>query len=309
MVDGDISRIRLSDYRGRWVCLFFYPKDFTFVCPTEIIAFSEAAQRFRDVNAEVIGVSTDTEETHLAWIRTSRKRGGLGMMDIPLVADVSKDISAMYGTLSNEAGIAFRGTYIINPEGILEASSINNFPVGRSVDEQLRLIQAFQFVAEHGEVCPVGWKPGDKTMIPTPDGSVEYFASGATEELGGGESADDDSDDDFSSFMPTMKTPAELEATIASGDRVVVEYMASWCGKCKQIAPFVKGLTEKFAGVKFVKVDTSLSDEWDTYAKAKGVHALPAFRFYHNGNEAVSEVSGYKKKSLGAAVEALVHGE
>lgn len=188
------------------------------MCPTEIISFSEASDKFAEVNAQVIGVSTDTEETHLAWIRTSRKRGGLGHMKIPLVADVSKDISAMYGTLSYDVGIAFRGTYLINPEGVLEAMSMNNFPVGRSVDEQLRLIQAFQFVAEHGEVCPVGWKPGDKTMIPTTDGSVEYFASGATEQLGADESAAEE--DDFASFMPTMQTPQELESAI-KGNKMV----------------------------------------------------------------------------------------
>ncbi|XRA96735.1 peroxiredoxin [Pycnococcus provasolii] len=308
MPNGEIDKLKLSDYKGKWVLLFFYPKDFTFVCPTEIIAFSEAADKFREHNAEIIGCSTDTEETHLAWIRTSRKRGGLGEMNIPLVADVTKDIAAQYGTLSNEIGIAFRGTFIINPDGVIESTSVLNFPVGRSVEEQLRLIQALQFVAEHGEVCPVGWKPGDKTMIPTTDGSVEYFASGATEQLGTSAEKEDD-DEDFASFMPSMSSPSELEATISGNPKVVVEYMASWCGKCRQIAGFVKGLKEKYErDVKFVKVDTS-DPEWDAYAKERGVHALPAFRFYAGGKESGSEVSGYKKKSLGEAVERLVHEE
>jgi len=155
--------------------LLFYPKDFTFVCPTEIIAFSDAAPRFKALNAEVLALSTDTEESHLAWIRTPRKRGGLGHMQIPIVADVTKAISADYGVLLEDIGIALRGLFLINPEGVLEQITVNNLPVGRSVDETLRLLQAFQFVAEHGEVCPAGWKPGERTMVAHPDGAMDYF--------------------------------------------------------------------------------------------------------------------------------------
>ncbi|KAK3270317.1 Peroxiredoxin-2, partial [Cymbomonas tetramitiformis] len=181
VIDGEISSVQLEQYRGKYVVLFFYPKDFTFVCPTEIIAFSDRAKEFEAINTQLIACSTDTEECHLAWIRTPRKKGGLGNMQIPIVADTTKAISADYGVLLEEAGIALRGLFIINPEGVLEQITVNNLPVGRSVDETLRLLTAFQFVAEHGEVCPADWTPGAKTMVPSTDGSVDFFASGATE--------------------------------------------------------------------------------------------------------------------------------
>jgi len=181
VVDGEITSLDLAQYKGKYVVLLFYPKDFTFVCPTEIIAFSDAAPKFEAMNTQVIALSTDTEESHLAWIRTARKKGGLGHMQIPIVADTTKEISADYGVLIENLGIALRGLFIINPEGVLEQITVNNLPVGRSVDETIRLIQAFQFVAEHGEVCPANWKPGEKTMVPHPDHSLEYFGSGATE--------------------------------------------------------------------------------------------------------------------------------
>jgi len=177
VVDGEITKIDLAQYKGKYVVLLFYPKDFTFVCPTEIIAFSDATDKFAALNTQVIALSTDTEESHLAWIRTPRKKGGLGHMRIPIVADVTKTISADYGVLHEEIGIALRGLFLINPTGTVEQITVNNFPVGRSVDETIRLIQAFQYVAEHGEVCPANWKPGEKTMIPHPDKSMEYFAS------------------------------------------------------------------------------------------------------------------------------------
>ena len=139
---------------GKYVVLFFWPLDFTFVCPTEIIAYSDAVKRFEEVNCKVIGISTDTEESHLAWVRTPRKKGGLGHMQIPLVADVTKTIAADYGVLIEDIGIALRGLFLIDPEGVLQQITVNNLPVGRNVDETIRLIQAFQFVAKHGEVCP-----------------------------------------------------------------------------------------------------------------------------------------------------------
>ncbi|CAN0112512.1 unnamed protein product, partial [Ectocarpus sp. 13 AM-2016] len=179
VVDGDIVDVSTDDYKGKWVVLLFYPKDWTFVCPTEIIAFSDRHSEFEALGAQVLGISTDTEDSHLAWTRHPRKRGGLGHMRIPLVADPTKEISADYGVLIPSLGIALRGLFIINPEGILEQASlsvtINNLGIGRDVDETLRLIQAHQFLAKHGEVCPAGWKPGDKTMKPGLDASMEYF--------------------------------------------------------------------------------------------------------------------------------------
>eukprot|EP00669_Euglena_mutabilis_P004072 TRINITY_DN1520_c0_g1_i1.p2 TRINITY_DN1520_c0_g1~~TRINITY_DN1520_c0_g1_i1.p2 ORF type:complete len:229 (+),score=101.77 TRINITY_DN1520_c0_g1_i1:23-688(+) len=176
VVDGQFKTIKLSDYRGKYVVLFFYPLDFTFVCPTEIIAFNDAAAQFKSVNAELIAVSVDSHFSHLAWINTPRNKGGLGHMEIPLVADLNKQISTDYGVLIEGAGIALRGLFIIDGEGKIRSLTINDLPVGRSVEEALRLVNAFQFVEKHGEVCPANWSPGAATMKPDPKGSQEYFS-------------------------------------------------------------------------------------------------------------------------------------
>ncbi|XP_021366926.1 peroxiredoxin-like [Mizuhopecten yessoensis] len=175
VVDGQFKNISLADFKGKYVVLFFYPLDFTFVCPTEIIAFSDNMQRFRDLNTEVIGVSTDSHFSHLAWINTPRKQGGLGGLNYPLLADFKKEISRDYGVLLEDAGVALRGLFLIDPEGVVRQMTINDLPVGRSVDETIRLIQAFQFVEKHGEVCPANWKPEEATIKPDPAGSKEYF--------------------------------------------------------------------------------------------------------------------------------------
>ncbi|MFQ5508323.1 MAG: peroxiredoxin [Leptospirillia bacterium] len=174
MPDKTFKEISLSDYRGKWVVLFFYPLDFTFVCPTEIIAYSEKQAEFEKINAQAIACSVDSHYTHLAWVNTPRSEGGLGDMKIPMVADLSKQIADDYG-VKLDGGIALRGTFIIDPEGIIRHSTVNDLPVGRNVDEASRIIQAFQFVEEHGEVCPAGWNPGDDTMVPDPDKSKTYF--------------------------------------------------------------------------------------------------------------------------------------
>jgi alkyl hydroperoxide reductase subunit AhpC len=175
VVNGDFSTVSLEQYKGKYLVLFFYPLDFTFVCPTEIIAFSDRAKEFRDIGCEVVAVSVDSEHSHLAWINTPRKQGGLGKMDIPVVADVTKSLSRDYGVLIEEEGIALRGLFIINPEGVLRQITVNDLPVGRSVDETLRLVKAFKFTDEHGEVCPANWNEGSKTMKPDPKGSLDYF--------------------------------------------------------------------------------------------------------------------------------------
>jgi peroxiredoxin 1 len=175
VVDGDFKTVSLADYRGKYVILFFYPLDFTFVCPTEIIAFSDRIQEFKNLDVVVLAASTDSKFSHLAWINQPRKHGGLGEMNIPVLADTNHKISREYGVLKEDEGIAYRGLFIIDPNGILRQITINDLPVGRSVDETLRLVQAFQFVDKHGEVCPAGWTPGKDTIKPDPKKSQEFF--------------------------------------------------------------------------------------------------------------------------------------
>ncbi|XP_076308009.1 peroxiredoxin 2-like [Tachypleus tridentatus] len=176
IIDGEFREIKLSDYKGKYLVLFFYPLDFTFVCPTEIISFSDRVEEFKNIGCEVVACSTDSHFSHLAWVNTPRKEGGLGNMKIPLLADKSLDIARNYGVLKEDEGIAFRGLFIIDEHQKLRQITVNDLPVGRSVDETLRLVQAFQFTDKHGEVCPAGWKPGDDTMKPNPVESKEYFS-------------------------------------------------------------------------------------------------------------------------------------
>ncbi|KAI8613558.1 thioredoxin peroxidase [Chytriomyces sp. MP71] len=180
VVDNEFKNISLDDYKGKWVVLFFYPLDFTFVCPTEIIEFSEKAEHFKKLGAEVIGCSVDSKYSHLAWIQQPRKTGGLGEMKIPLLSDITKQISSDYGVLieqGGDIGLSLRGTFLIDPKGIVRHITINDLPVGRNVDETLRLLEAFQFNELHGEVCPASWKKGAKTMIDDPAKSKEYFSA------------------------------------------------------------------------------------------------------------------------------------
>jgi peroxiredoxin 2/4 len=177
VIDQEFKDIKLSDYRGKYVVLFFYPLDFTFVCPTEIIAFSDRYEEFKKLNTEVLGVSVDSAFSHLAWIQSDRKQGGVGDLNYPLVADIKKEISAAYNVLDPEAGIALRGLFIIDKDGIIQHATINNLAFGRNVDETIRVLQAIQYVQTHpDEVCPAGWKPGELTMNPDPVKSKEYFA-------------------------------------------------------------------------------------------------------------------------------------
>ncbi len=165
----------LSSYKGKYVCLFFYPLDFTFVCPSEILAFDKRLQEFKDKNCEVIGVSVDSHFTHLAWKNTPVEKGGIGKVQYPLVADLSKKISLSYGVLLEDVGVALRGLFLIDKEGIIRHQLVNDLPLGRSVDEALRILEAIQFHEQHGEVCPANWKPGEEAMKPTPEGVAEYL--------------------------------------------------------------------------------------------------------------------------------------
>ncbi|WP_413440066.1 peroxiredoxin [Synechococcus sp. MIT S1220] len=177
VVDQEFKEISLSQYRGKYVVLFFYPLDFTFVCPTEITAFSDRMSDFSSKNTEVLAVSVDSKYSHLAWIQTPRNQGGIGDIDYPLVSDLKKEICAAYNVL-NEDGEADRGLFIINPQGMVMHMTVNKAPVGRNVDETLRILQAYQYVESNpDEVCPANWTPGDKTMKEDPVGSKEYFSA------------------------------------------------------------------------------------------------------------------------------------
>lgn len=176
VVDGSFKEISLADYKGKYLVLFFYPLDFTFVCPTEITSFSDNLEEFDKINAAVVACSTDSEYTHYAWTKTPRNKGGLADIRIPILSDKSLKIAKAYGVLDEETGIPFRGVFIVDGGGILRHVSLNDFPVGRSVLEILRLVKAFQYTDEYGEVCPANWSPGKLTMKPDPVGSQEYFS-------------------------------------------------------------------------------------------------------------------------------------
>jgi len=172
--DNTIADLTLSSYRGKYVVLFFYPLDFTFVCPSEIIAFDRKLKEFKARNTSVIGVSVDSEFTHYAWRQTSVDKGGIGAIGYPLVADLNKNIARSYGVLLNEA-VALRGLFLIDTHGVVRHALINDLPLGRSVEETLRVVDALQFHEEHGEVCPANWKQGEKGMKPTADGVADYL--------------------------------------------------------------------------------------------------------------------------------------
>jgi peroxiredoxin (alkyl hydroperoxide reductase subunit C) len=176
MPDGSFKDCSLSDFRGKYVVLFFYPLDFTFVCPTEIIAFSDAVGQFDGLDVQVLGCSVDSHYTHLAWRNTPRNQGGLGDIRYPLVADLDKRIAELYDVLL-PAGIALRGLFLIDREGIVRHQVVNDLPLGRSVDEALRMVKALQFVERNeGEACPVNWQEGNDAMKADPKGSQEYFS-------------------------------------------------------------------------------------------------------------------------------------
>jgi len=180
LVGQNFKEVTLSDFSGKYLVLLFYPLDFTFVCPTEIIAFSDRIEEFKKLNTEIVGISVDSKYSHLAWVNTPRKEGGLGKINYPLIADITKKMSRAYDVLIEEGedeGVTLRGLFLIDPKGILRQITKNDLPVGRSVDETIRLIQAFQFVDTHGdEVCPANWKPGDASMTSKPQESKAYFS-------------------------------------------------------------------------------------------------------------------------------------
>ena len=177
--NGQISRYKLSDYRKKWVLLLFYPLDFSFVCPTEVLNFSAAAEKFCGLNCQIFGISVDSVYVHKAWVDTKREDGGLGgSLNYPLLSDLNKGTARDYGILMEDEGVSLRGLFLINPEGAIMHATINSLSVGRSVGEAMRVMKAFQFVSVHeGQVCPADWEDGKDAMVANSDGVKEYLAS------------------------------------------------------------------------------------------------------------------------------------
>lgn len=179
LVGDQFKDVSLADYKGKWVCLFFYPLDFTFVCPTEITAFDDHYSKFKEANCEIIGCSVDSQFSHLAWSQKSRKEGGIGKLQFPLLADINKTIGRDYRTLIEDAGVTLRGLYLIDPDGKVAYQVIHDLGIGRNPEEVLRVLQALQHNKETGEVCPASWQPGKKSMKADPEKSKEWFESEA----------------------------------------------------------------------------------------------------------------------------------
>ncbi|MFQ5423007.1 MAG: peroxiredoxin [Phycisphaerae bacterium] len=175
MPDNSFGELKLASCRGKYVVLFFYPLDFTFVCPSEIIAFDKKLSAFKERNCEVISVSVDSHFTHLAWKNTPRDKGGIGNVQFPMVADIDKSIARSYGVLHGDS-VSLRGLFLIDKDGIVRHALVNDLPLGRNVDEAVRMLDALQFFETHGEVCPANWKPGEDAMKPTAEGVAGYLA-------------------------------------------------------------------------------------------------------------------------------------
>lgn len=175
VVNGDFKTVSLSDYKGKYVVMFFYPLDFTFVCPTELHAFQEKLSAFKALNCELIGVSVDSKFSHFAWLNTPKEEGGIKGVTYTLVSDINKTIARDYDVLIAGDGVALRGAFLIDKEGVVQQQTINNLPLGRNVDEMVRLVEALQYTESHGEVCPANWKKGDKAMKADQAGLKSYF--------------------------------------------------------------------------------------------------------------------------------------
>jgi peroxiredoxin (alkyl hydroperoxide reductase subunit C) len=178
LADNTFGQVTLSSSRGKYVFLLFYPLDFTFVCPSEILAFNRKLDELKSRNCELIAISVDSKFTHLAWKKTPVEDGGIGDVQFPMVADLDKKIAADYGILFNGI-VALRGLFLIDPTGKVRHCVINDLPLGRSVDEALRMLDAVQFTDTHGEVCPANWKQGDEAMTPTAEGVASWLAKNA----------------------------------------------------------------------------------------------------------------------------------
>jgi peroxiredoxin (alkyl hydroperoxide reductase subunit C) len=174
-----VEDFKLSDLKGNYTVLFFWPLDFTFVCPTEILAHNRRMEDFKHRGVNVVGVSIDSQFTHFAWRSMPVKEGGIGPVQFPMVADVKHDITRAFGIEHPDAGVALRASFLIDRDGLVQHQVVNNLPLGRNVDEMLRMVDALQFTEAHGEVCPAGWNKGDDGMSPTADGVADYLAANA----------------------------------------------------------------------------------------------------------------------------------
>ncbi len=177
LADGSIvADFKLSDLKGKYIALFFWPLDFTFVCPSEIIAHNHRIEQLRERGIEVVGVSIDSQYTHLAWRNTAINDGGIGPVEFPMVADIKHEICQAYGIEHPQAGVALRASFLIDRNGVVQHQVVNNLPLGRNVDEMVRMIDALQFFEQYGDVCPAGWKKGDSGMQATTNGVAKYLA-------------------------------------------------------------------------------------------------------------------------------------
>ena len=174
----DAVKINNDSFKGKWAVMFWWPKDFTFVCPSEIIAFDNRLKEFKDRGAEVIGVSVDSKFSHLAWKNTEVNKGGIGQVQYPLVSDLTKSIARDYDVLMGEA-VALRGTFLIDQEGVVRHQVVNDLPLGRNIDEAIRMVDSLKFFQEHGEVCPAGWNKGKQGMKADSKGVADYLANNA----------------------------------------------------------------------------------------------------------------------------------
>ncbi len=175
MPDGSFAEYKLSDHRGKYVVLFFWPLDFTFVCPSEIIAHNNRVKQLQELNTEIVGISIDSHYTHLAWRNTAIEDGGIGPVQFPIVADIKHEITQAFGIEHPEAGVAMRASFLIDKEGVVQHQVVNNLPLGRNIDEMVRMVDALQFSEQNGEVCPAGWNKGDEGMKPTAEGVASYL--------------------------------------------------------------------------------------------------------------------------------------
>ena len=175
LVNGEFKTLSSADYKGKWKVLYFYPLDFTFVCPTEMHALQAKLDEFRKRDVEVMGISIDSVYSHLSWLATPKNKGGIAGVSYTLISDITKNIAREYGVLNEDAGVALRGVFLIDKNNVIQYASIHNLSLGRNVHEILRVIDALAHVEENGTVCPANWVPGEKSMKPTTDGLAEYF--------------------------------------------------------------------------------------------------------------------------------------
>ena len=282
VINDKFNDISLEDYKNKYLVILFYPMDFTFVCPTELIAFNDSISQFREINTEVIVVSTDSKYSHLKWNQISRKDGGLGGISLPMVADFDKSMAQDYGVLltdGEDAGACLRGLFIIDDKGIVRQMSVNDLPVGRSVDETIRLIQAFQFNAKHGEVCPANWKPGKETMKDDPIESLKYFnkVNEPNNELSN------------KSLFKEIKSKDDL---VLDGKSMVL-VGATWCHNCKILKNNINNLKDNNQNINYYQVDIEDAPEIN---EDLDVSNLPTLFIYSNdkidktlvGNEALN---------------------